>query len=315
VGEGCFGYGRRDWLSKLQVGDNWPRASSRIAKALARMALKHFAMLNEEHNIDADAHIESVMPPTSSDSPTVEAHLVDGSPGWHTATSGIANLSLTDVQPALLIDGEPFTEEMGRDLISQYMSTDHPAKTFMISHPDQDYLEAVREIIETGRPGEKYNAFREKLSSEKDVKHRDTHAINDSVIDIPARDGRAGFHEDHQNLSRALYATQAHTHGLPYMSADQRDKRGISKVHEAYAAGDSQLPISTSHPELGEILQRVADLNSLDPFNDWLAQNPELSDDQKNSLGWLAQTSARSTEVQTDGLPPHLGTRHAEASR
>lgn len=243
----------------------------------------------EEHTIEGDAEIGSVMPPTPSDSPTVEAKLVDGGPGWHGATTGIANMSLGDFQPPVVIDGEPYSQEMGKQLMSEYMLPDHPPKTFMISHPDPEYLEVLKSVIETGRP-EGLPELQQKIINQKSEEHGKEHAIHESVLDLPGKERNGLFHDDNTNLSRALYATQAHTYGVPYLSGDQESLRdGISASHAGYKAGDTQIPIATSHPELGEVLQRVSDFDSLDPLFDWLGQHPEITEEQKEALRWLAE--------------------------
>jgi hypothetical protein len=258
----------------------------------------------EEREIEGDAEIESVMPPTDSDSPTIEASLVDGIPGWHTATTALANLSLSELSPPLMVDGEPYTQEMGRELIGEYMRDDHPPKTFMISHPDELYLNAMKEIIETGRPGPDLAELRNRMADERNSAHAERHAIHDSEVRVPAGEERGKFHDDHEALSRALYATQAHTYGLPYLSADQGNQAGIRETHGNYSAGDIAIPIATSHPELGEILQRVADLNSLDPLADWLAQHPELTEDQEGALQWMAEKRIMESKVALVQSPP-----------
>jgi len=243
----------------------------------------------EEHSIEGDAEIGSVMPPTPSDSPTVEAKLVDGTPGWHGATTGVANMSLGDFQPPVVIDGEPYSQEMGRQLMGEYMLPDHPPKTFMISHPDPEYLEVLKSVIETGRP-EGLPELQQKIINQKSEEHGKEHAIHESVLDLPGKERNGLFHDDNTNLSRALYATQAHTYGVPYLSGDQESlKDGISASHAGYKAGDTQIPIATSHPELGEVLQRVSDFDSLDPLFDWLGQHPEITEEQKEALRWLAE--------------------------
>lgn len=253
----------------------------------------------EEHNIEGDAEIGSVMPPTSSDSPTIEAKLNQRF-GWHNAMDLAAGYSLDSRKPPLVIDGEEWgLKETWQSIHEQYdrmflKDNPVPSKIFMISHPDQEYLEAVKEVIEIGGVyGPLFEQIQKEEADKKFAEFAEKHGIYDSELQLPAREERsADFHTDHMSLSRALYGTQAMmANGHPYLSGSasrpHANTKGYDSVNQAYNAGESVLPISTSHPELGEVLQRVSDLDSMEPLHDWLSQHPEVSEDQRQALNWL----------------------------
>ena len=258
---------------------------------------------SEEHQINGDAEIESVMPPTTSDSPTIEARLVDGIPGWHMATNGIARIGDSLGEP-LLIDGKPFSPELARELSSQYGGRDHPQKTFMISHPDEDFLNAVKEVIETGRPGKNCQHFSRQMAQKAMEDHKEKHDIYDSSITLNSEGDRGHFHNDNEALSRALYGTQAYVNGIPYVSSDQSKQHGLNEAHKLYESGENQIPISTSHPELGEVLQRVSDMRSMSPLTDWLMNSPSISKDQEKSFDWLLKNRKMGNKTALVGTNP-----------
>lgn len=260
----------------------------------------------EERQIDGDAEIESVMPPTGSDSPTIEAKMNEG-PGWHGIPEGLAYLSLTELPPPVVIDGEPFSPEMGQELRAKYdggpkNNPNFEPHVFMISHPDDLYLMALKETIETGKRGQSCKRLQDRMEKEKMEQHAESHSVYPSQINLPDSD-RNLFHDDHLNLSRALYATQAYTHDKPYLVGRGDDPRAVTTgyraTNENWMSGSSILPVMTSHPELGEILQRVADMDSLEPLLDWLDQNPELTEYQQQALAWMA----RQEIIEKQGSP------------